>query len=1209
MPDSISDPIADPVSGPICNADAFAALRAETQTQSPLRAAVSAARFVGERERVAALLAEAPTASEAAEALAGFLVRKLRAHRPGPVEALMRAFPIGTPAGLALMSLAEALPRIPDATTRQAMIEEMLSSVDWNALGAEGGRFGLRRVIAEAVGTGRAASDMLPGAKAALRVGLSAAIGRIGRHFIAGATIESALRHAARREALGYRHSFDMLGEAAVCEADAARYLDLYQNAIHAVGAAASDGLVARFADRPVEGPGVSVKLSALHPRFVRAQRATVMSVLLQRLTGLARLAARYDIGLTIDAEEVDRLDLTHDLFEALCADEVTRDWHGLGIVVQAYQRAAPELIDHLVDLAQRSGRRLMVRLVKGAYWDSEIKRAQLAGLADFALFTRKEHTDLSYLVCAQRLLAAGGAVYPQFATHNAQTVAAIWRMAGGPEAPRTAYEFQCLHGMGEPLYDEVVPPDRLYRPARIYAPVGGHDALLAYLVRRLLENGANSAFVNRIADPQTSEAELTRAPQARIAAADEPGAPSPFVVAPDALFGPRRNAAGLDLAHEPTLHRLAESLAGCELPLVDDGEGARVIAEPADPSRRLGRVADTTPASVAAAFEAAPASGWAATAAERAEVLRGAADRLEAQITGAAPPVLLALVVREAGRTLPDAIGELREAIDFLRYYADAAGLDAGPGSTPLGRVVCISPWNFPVAIFVGQIAAALAAGNAVLAKPAVQTPLCGLAAGALLHAAGVPRDVLGVLPGDAATGQALTADPRCDGVMFTGSTTVGRQIAITLAGRLAADGRPVPLIAETGGQNAIVVDSSALPEQVAIDVLTSAFNSAGQRCSAARILCLPTATAEHVLGLLRGAMSALRLGPPERLSSDIGPMISAAAVDRVAAHVGRLHGWGRPVYTAPFAPSGGHFLSPTLIEIASVEEIGAEVFGPVLHVVRYGEGELESLVDRIAALGYGLTFGVQSRLRERAAALVERSGAGNAYVNRNTIGAVVGAQPFGGHGLSGTGPKAGGPLILRRLMAHAPAAPRLPRAKSLPGAFVIWRSWLHGNKFVELTDGQEQTALGAAETLPAPVGERNVYRLVPRGAGLCLATDRAGLYRQIGAVLAAGSRAIVTEDDAQRLGGLDRLSVFLDGEIRRMSRKAAFAAADFALVEPGTPWQTLQELATGAHRIVPLFAPDDTGHYPGELLVSERSESINTAAIGGDVTLLSLA
>ncbi|NVN32148.1 proline dehydrogenase family protein, partial [Endobacter medicaginis] len=358
-----------------------------------------------------------------------------------------------------------------------------------------------------------------------LRVGLSAAIGRIGRHFIAGATIESALRHAARREALGYRHSFDMLGEAAVCEADAARYLDLYQNAIHAVGAAASDGLVARFADRPVEGPGVSVKLSALHPRFVRAQRATVMSVLLQRLTGLARLAARYDIGLTIDAEEVDRLDLTHDLFEALCADEVTRDWHGLGIVVQAYQRAAPELIDHLVDLAQRSGRRLMVRLVKGAYWDSEIKRAQLAGLADFALFTRKEHTDLSYLVCAQRLLAAGGAVYPQFATHNAQTVAAIWRMAGGPEAPRTAYEFQCLHGMGEPLYDEVVPPDRLYRPARIYAPVGGHDALLAYLVRRLLENGANSAFVNRIADPQTSEAELTRAPQARIAAADEPGA------------------------------------------------------------------------------------------------------------------------------------------------------------------------------------------------------------------------------------------------------------------------------------------------------------------------------------------------------------------------------------------------------------------------------------------------------------------------------------------------------------------------------------------------------------------------------------------------------------------------------------------------------------------------------------------------------------
>jgi RHH-type proline utilization regulon transcriptional repressor/proline dehydrogenase/delta 1-pyrroline-5-carboxylate dehydrogenase len=858
-----------------------------------------------------------------------------------------------------------------------------------------------------------------------VRQAVTAAMRILSRQFVIGRTIEEALERAKPAERRGWRHSYDMLGEAARTAADAARYAEAYDRAIAAVGAAAAGR-------EPAEAPGISVKLSALHPRYEMAQRERVLAEMMPVLGALARHARRVGIGFTIDAEEADRLELSLDVFEALAAAPDLAGWDGLGLAVQAYQKRALPLLDWLADLARRTRRRLMVRLVKGAYWDTEIKRAQERGLASYPVYTRKVATDVSYLACARRLLADGSAFYPQFATHNAHTLAAVFEMAG----PRRDYEFQRLHGMGEALYRQVIGAENLDRPCRIYAPVGSHEDLLPYLVRRLLENGANTSFVNRIVDEREPVEAIVADPITRLALL--PTKPHPRIPVPSDLYGPaRRNSRGLDLSAPNVLLELRTALAAARerpwtaAPLVDGVEmpGATLpVLDPSDRRRQIGTVVAAGPEALERALALAQraASSWDRTPAEaRAAALERAADLYESHRAE-----LMALVIREAGRTIPDALAEVREAVDYLRYYAlraraDFARPEPMPGPTGernevalhgRGVFACISPWNFPLAIFTGQIAAALAAGNAVITKPAEETPLIAARAVRLLHQAGIPTAILHLLPGTGeAVGAPLVADTRVQGVAFTGSTETARLINLALARR---PGPIVPFIAETGGQNAMIVDSSALPEQVVADVLTSAFNSAGQRCSSLRLLYVQEDIAPRLLTMLSGAMSELAIGDPGLIATDIGPIITAAACEALARHAARMAGEGRLLQQCRLPPDteNGTFFAPRAFEIDSARRLQREVFGPILHVVRWRADRLDAVLDEIAATGYGLTLGIHSRIDDTVRHILARLKIGNSYVNRNMIGAVVGVQPFGGEGLSGTGPKAGGPRYLHR-------------------------------------------------------------------------------------------------------------------------------------------------------------------------------------------------
>ncbi|WP_160122484.1 trifunctional transcriptional regulator/proline dehydrogenase/L-glutamate gamma-semialdehyde dehydrogenase [Rhodovarius lipocyclicus] len=1166
--------------------------------QSPSRARITAACRPPEPECLPPLIAAATLPAETsaqATALATRLVTALRAKGTrGPVEGLVHEYSLSSQEGVALMCLAEALLRIPDAATRDALIRDKIAPGDWRrhvghspSLFVNAATWGLvitgklTATTAEA-GLAQALTRLVAkGGEPLIRQGVAMAMRMMGEQFVTGQTIMEALTRARRLEARGFRYSYDMLGEAATTAADAARYCADYEAAIHAIGQAAA-GL------GPYEGPGISIKLSALHPRYSRAQRGRVMTELLPRLRALAGLARRYDIGLNIDAEEADRLELSLDLLEALCLDPALAGWKGIGFVVQAYQKRAPFVLDWVIELARRSGHRLMVRLVKGAYWDAEIKRAQVDGLADFPVFTRKAHTDVSYIACARKLLAAPDAVFPQFATHNARTLATIHALAGEGFHPGQ-YEFQCLHGMGEPLYEEVVGPDKLGRPCRIYAPVGTHETLLAYLVRRLLENGANSSFVNRIQDPAVPVAELAADPVPLVAAGG--GAPHPRIALPRETVA-HGGARGLDLASEATLAALAPALRAAQDWRAGTDGPWQPVRNPADHRDIVGQVAHAAPAAIEAALAGAEAAfpAWSATPpAERAACLDRAAALLEARM-----PALLGLIVREAGKSLPNAVSEVREAVDFLRYYASQAR-GFGAGHVPLGPIACISPWNFPLAIFLGQVSAALAAGNTVLAKPAEETPLTAAAALAILHEAGVPLAALHLLPGLGEVGARLVADARVCGVVFTGSTAVARLIQRELARRLNPDGRPVPLIAETGGQNALVVDSSALAEQVVGDVLASAFDSAGQRCSALRVLCLQEDVADRILAMLKGALAELAVGNPEHLATDIGPVITPGARDAILAHIGRLRAAGLPVHQPPLpeACAQGSFVPPTIIELDDLSRLTAEVFGPVLHVVRWRREGLDALLRAIDATGYALTFGVHSRIEETIQRALGLSAAGNAYVNRNLIGAVVGVQPFGGHGLSGTGPKAGGPLYLRRLLAARPLDAGLPgQASHTP-----WRDWLAAHHPQALPGFEAMlaaTPLGVALDLPGPVGERNQYRTTPRGDVLCLGPDAAAAIAQIGAALATGNRPVVP-------AGLD---VELPGWIARGEAGAAILSA----AGPGALIALNQRLAALEGPILPLLVPGADGAYPLDPLVLERSISTNTAAAGGNASLMSL-
>jgi len=1194
---------------------AFSAFAPPIRPPSANRRAITAAYRRDEATALAPLIdaASLDGATKAAIRQTAYdLVSTLRAnHKGSGVEGLVQEYSLSSEEGVALMCLAEALLRIPDHATRDALIRDKIADGDWGShlgggksLFVNAATWGLV-VTGKLVGSvddrglGAALTRLVARAgEPVIRRGVDMAMRMMGEQFVTGETIDEALKRARTLEARGFRYSYDMLGEAATTMADADRYHVDYERAIHAIGKAAAGRGV-------YEGPGISIKLSALHPRYVRAQADRVMGELLPRVKALALLAKGYDIGLNIDAEEADRLELSLDLLESLALDPELATWNGLGFVVQGYGKRCPFVIDWIVDLARRADRRIMVRLVKGAYWDAEIKRTQVDGLSDFPVYTRKVHTDVAYIACARKLLAAADAVFPQFATHNAQTLATIYHLAG-PDFTTGQYEFQCLHGMGEPLYEQVVGKARLDRPCRIYAPVGTHETLLAYLVRRLLENGANSSFVNRVADPAVLIDDMIIDPVDAVRAMSNPGARHDLIALPGDLYPGRRNSTGIDLTDESALealgHTLRESATMTWRAAHGFGAGTnRRVLNPADHRDVVGVVTDASADQAFAAVMRATTCGWCDTPlADRAAILDRAADAMQKQM-----PILLGLIVREAGKSLPNAIAEVREAIDFLRYYAAQARSTFGPGQIALGPIVCISPWNFPLAIFTGQIAAALVAGNPVLAKPAEETPLIAAEGVRLLHEAGIPVDALQLLPGDGAIGAALVAAPGTAGVMFTGSTEVARLIQRDLATRLSPTGRPIPLIAETGGQNAMIVDSSALAEQVVADVIASAFDSAGQRCSALRILCLQEDIADRTLTMLKGALKELRIGRPDALNVDIGPVISAEAKETIEKHIATMCKSGAHIgqLALPGNAIDGTFVAPTIIEIEDIAALKREVFGPVLHVVRYRRDRLGALIDAINATGYGLTFGLHTRLDETVAHVTSRVKAGNLYVNRNVIGAIVGVQPFGGRGLSGTGPKAGGPLYLGRLVGRPPVfAGHSDHPDSPLHDFADWLD-AQGETESAATARRygEASALGVNIELPGPVGERNLYALHPRGRILLVAASRTGLFEQMAAVLSTGNQGCL--DTMPLPHGLPPSVAMAFSASRTEPCSAALVESDQALVR-----DTVAHVAGLEGPIVSVHVAqqDHPLAYQIDWLLEEVSTSINTTAAGGNASLM---
>ena len=1011
----------------------------------PLRKALRDTYRADESDTVARLLEIADLSPEErgrVDERARELVKVVRreAQKQGGIEAFMHEYELSSKEGIVLMCLAEALLRVPDSETIDKLIADKIAEADWEShLGHSESLFVNASTWALML-TGRVVKVdpkerrdfratlrrmVQRSGEPFIRQAINQAMRILGRQFVMGRSIKEALERARSAESKGYTYSYDMLGEAARTMADSERYFEDYSNAIAAIGKA-SNGR------GPIEGPGISVKLSALHPRYEFANRERVMTELLPRMRQLAIEAKQQNIGLTVDAEEADRLDISLDVIEAVSGDPELKGWEGFGLAIQAYQKRCDRLIDWLADMARRHERRLMVRLVKGAYWDSEIKLAQEQGLEEYPVFTRKANTDVSYLACARKLLDDPDAFYPQFATHNAHTLAYVLEAAGN----RRDFEFQRLHGMGEELYDQIVGSGNEGLPCRIYAPVGSHEDLLPYLVRRLLENGANTSFVNRIVDEKLPIEELVADPIQRVKGHAQ--VRHPAIPLPRDLYGKaRHNSKGIDLSDPQVLAPLGkrmEDLAGRGWeggPIVGgaaQGGKARSVLDPADNRRVVGEVVEADENHVEQALARAHRArlDWdGVPAEERAAILEKAADLYEENIAE-----LMAICVREGGKGIPDSVAEVREAVDFLRYYAlQARQHFAGPISFPgptgernemalhgRGVFVCISPWNFPLAIFTGQLSAALAAGNAVIAKPAEQTPLIASAATRLLHRAGVPGDVLHLLPGDGAkVGGRLVADARTAGVAFTGSTDTAKLINKKLAER---DGPIVPLIAETGGQNAMIVDSTALPEQLVADLMTSSFQSAGQRCSACRVLFLQQDVADKMLEMLSGAMAELSVADPSLLSTDVGPVIDAEAKSMLEGHAKRMENEGRLIARAPLDGAGqnGTFVAPAAFEIDSLNRLQGEVFGPILHVVRYDGERLDEVCEAINQTGYGLTLGIHTRIDSTVDYIHRRVRVGNTYVNRNQIGAVVGVQPFGGEGLSGTGPKAGGPHYLFR-------------------------------------------------------------------------------------------------------------------------------------------------------------------------------------------------
>lgn len=1173
--------------------------------------------------------------------------RKGSGGKAGIVQGLLQEFSLSSQEGIALMCLAEALLRIPDTATRDLLIRDKINQGNWKE---HLGQSQLMFVNAAAWGlmlTGKLMetpqqknlSSLLTGllarsGRGIIRKAVDVAMRMMGEQFVTGETIDEALKNAERLEEKGFQYSYDMLGEAALTDPDAERYYQDYQNAIHAIGQASTDKDV-------YNGPGISIKLSALHPRYQRSQMDRVNDELYSKVLNLAVLAKKYNIGLNIDAEETERLEISLELLERLCFEPTLNDWKGIGFVIQAYQKRCFYVVDYIIDLAKRSQKRLMIRLVKGAYWDSEIKKAQIEGMADYPVFTRKVHTDLSYIACARKLLAEPDYIYPQFATHNAQTVATIYQLANPERYYAGQYEFQCLHGMGEPLYENVVgdkAAGKLGIPCRIYAPVGNHETLLAYLVRRLLENGANTSFVNRIADKSLKVEDLIENPRQTIIKTAQQenvlGAKHPHIPYPQDLYGTRINSSGLDLANDAELNALNEvaaSLADTQFQaaamgtafLEPDTSNTVHVINPAQHQDIVGTVYEaTTEQAEIALIQAANAQHFWTNLPknERAACLNKAAELMQQRLLP-----LMVLLSREAGKTYPNAIAEVREAIDFLRYYAgQMSDLSENVHIQPLGTVLCISPWNFPLAIFTGQISAALVAGNTVIAKPAEQTPLIAAQAVQILWEAGIPQDVLQLLPGRGETiGAQLSQDSRIQGIMFTGSTEVAKILQKTVAKRLNQFGESVTLIAETGGQNAMIVDSSALTEQVVLDIVNSAYDSAGQRCSALRVLYVQEDNLDTVRHMLKGAMQQLRVGNPVMLKTDIGPVIDAEAQQNIQKHIDQMRSKGHKVHQLMFNQDAselaqGTFIPPTLIELPNLNDLEREVFGPVLHLISYKAGQLPQLLDQINSKGYGLTMGLHTRIDETMQTVISKAHVGNLYINRNIVGAVVGVQPFGGEGLSGTGPKAGGPLYIYRLM-HQVSEKKLAQPYAMNSAQATlenpllqeFKAWVYKTfPTISLTTPAKITT-GHSFSLQGPTGEENQYMILPRESVLSLATNDADQIQQLLAILSVGSRPAVLADNTFILKHLQSMPAKVVKAIKVIKD---MESGDFeAVLHHGDASALIdlqQRIATRQGPIVGITHLS-SGNYeiPVERFVIEHAISINTAAAGGNASLMTMS
>lgn len=1195
-----------------------------------------------ERESVGRLISELDLSAGEREKIsteAASIVQAIReTSDPTMMESFLSEYGLSTKEGVALMCLAEALLRVPDAETVDALISDKISPADW---GQHLGHSSSSLVNASTWAlllTGRVLKEednTLVGSlrgmvrrlgEPVVRTAVGQAMKELGRQFVLGRTIEEAVSNGQDMEADGYTYSFDMLGEAARTEDDAKRYHLAYSNAITDLAKSCTSPDIR-------ENPGISVKLSALHPRYEYGQKDRVMDELSPRATSLALLAKSANMGFNIDAEEADRLDLSLDIIEEMLSDPALASWDGFGIVVQAYGPRAYHVLDWLYTLAKKHDRRIMIRLVKGAYWDTEIKRAQVMGLPGYPVFTRKCNTDISFLACAQKLLGMTDHIYPQFATHNAHTCAAVFHMAQEMDVPIDAFELQRLHGMGETLHQAV--REKWNSRCRIYAPVGAHEDLLAYLVRRLLENGANSSFVHQIVDKDVPPEEIARDPLETLTACGEEVA-NTLIPAPVDLFGKdRRNAKGWDLTDPTCVDELeaerakfartewqAQPITAAKINL--KGREALDIINPADPGDCAGKVFDATGEDALAAIAAA--EPWrAASADRRAACLEAAADLYEENAAE-----IFAVLTREAGKTPLDAVAEVREAVDFLRFYAgEARRLDTRSEFNPRGVFVCISPWNFPLAIFTGQIAAALSAGNAVLAKPAEQTPLIACLAAQLLHRAGVPVSALQLLPGDGTSvGAELVGSPDIDGVCFTGSTETAQIINKAMSGNAAPN---APLIAETGGLNAMIVDSTALAEQAVQDILIGSFQSAGQRCSALRLLYVQNDIKDRFLTMLYGAMDELAVGNPWDLATDVGPVIDDDAQRSIADYCQAMTSKGRLLKTLE-VPEEGRFVAPTVFSVSGIEELEKEVFGPVLHVATFEADEIDQVVEAIGNSGYGLTFGLHTRVDARVQQIVDNVRVGNIYVNRNQIGAVVGSQPFGGEGLSGTGPKAGGPHYVQKFAAgndnvsgtvSEPVAANSISKEVLEAALkeLDPSSWLANKRRVRALlsyagDRLAKSFISAlksypteAADLPGPTGESNRLSLHARGRVICALTDESVCEMQAVAALTSGN-AVLIAGDAQpewvaKLQNLGCPVGFLAGDLEpgSLEEAAGFAVVAIAPVDPNARAFRVA-LSKRKGPILPLvISADDIYTF-----ALERHLCVDTTAAGGNASLMAL-